>query len=113
MIDHDPSTKLSVSQKYGLESFHQQFWKRTKTNRSLTEIFDELTYQFDKDFQILSWKRGKVQRIDEILRENEGFTKAVDKPKLKTKSLQIQNKNVFFRFVQVLTLGLRAHCRQV
>ena len=48
-------------------------------------MFDEMDYQFDKDFQILSWKRGKVQeKVEEGSTEFLGKTFETQKGRIAT-----------------------------
>ena len=55
----DPATKLSVSQKFGFQSINDKFYNDVNDS-TLENVFDSLTYQMGKDFQIISTFRKQV-----------------------------------------------------
>ena len=58
-ICFDPATKLSVAKKYGFESHNDKFY-RDIPNRTLSQIFDEMSYGFDEDYSIWNYNGKKV-----------------------------------------------------
>ena len=65
----DPATKLSVSKKYGFNNLGDKFYKDVQGS-TLDQIFEEVTYKLNKDFQILSSLDSKPL--------NEGLTSITD-----------------------------------
>ena len=55
----DPATKLSVAKKYGFESHNDKFYKDVP-NKTLPEIFDEITYGLDQDFNLFNYNGQKI-----------------------------------------------------
>ena len=72
----DPATKLSGSQKYGFAGFNDKFLKK-EPNRSLVDVFDELTYQLDEDFYIMHSFFNENLMKEENLQLKEGLNKLV------------------------------------
>ena len=58
-ICFDPATKLSVAKKYGFESHNDKFY-RDIPNRTLSQIFDEMSYGFNEDYSIWNYNGKKV-----------------------------------------------------
>ena len=47
-----PGGKTSVAQKFGLTNFAETFLKETSTNLTLPQLFNELSYTLNQDFEI-------------------------------------------------------------
>ena len=54
----DPATKLSVAKKYGFKSHNHKFSKEVP-NKTLPEVFDEITYGLNRDFSIINFGKEK------------------------------------------------------
>ena len=68
----DPATKLSIAKKYGFESIDDKFFK--VDNESLVDVFDEITFKLNEDFEITNFYGEKFKLGSQMLREykNEG-----------------------------------------
>ena len=55
----NPATKISIAQKYGFESIDEKFFP--ETNGSLIEVFDEMTYKLNEDFEITNFYGEKFE----------------------------------------------------
>ena len=60
----DSATKLSVSKKYGFTQVQQKFHEDT-IDKSLVEVFDELSYILGRDFHV-SFRHGESMKIGEF-----------------------------------------------
>ena len=68
----DPATKLSFSQTYGFTQFTDKFTNQVP-NSTLVEVFDNLTYKLNKDFQLDFYKGEKIS--DELISVEERYGK--------------------------------------
>ena len=66
-ICFEPATKLSVAQKYEFETIHEKFFK-TVPNTLLTHVFDNMTYQINRDFRIIT-EGGELNNTSIELKE--------------------------------------------
>ena len=58
-ICFDPATKLSVAKKYGIEKYSDKF-NQDIPNRTLPQVFDEMSYGFDEDYSIRNYNGQKI-----------------------------------------------------
>ena len=58
-ICFDPATKLSVAKKYGFESHNDKFYREVP-NKTLPQIFNEMSYGFDEDYSIWNYNGKKI-----------------------------------------------------
>ena len=54
-----PATKLSIAKKYGFESHNDKFYTDIP-NKTLPQIFDEMSYGFDEDYSIWNYNGKKI-----------------------------------------------------
>ena len=55
----DPPTKLSIAKKYGFESHNDKFYLDVP-NRTLPEVFDEISYRLDEDYFIQNYNGERI-----------------------------------------------------
>ena len=55
----NPATKLSVAKKYGFESHNDKFY-RDVPNRTLPQVFNEISYGFHEDYTIRNYNGKKI-----------------------------------------------------
>ena len=58
-ICFDPATKLSVAKKYGFKNYFQKFISDIP-NKTLPQVFDEMTYGFEQDYSIWNHDGKKI-----------------------------------------------------
>ena len=58
-ICFDPATKLSIAKKYGFENPDDKF-DQDVLNRTLPQVFDEMTYGFDEDYSISNYNGQNI-----------------------------------------------------
>ena len=58
-ICFDPATKLSVAKKYGFKNYVQKFFSDVP-NKTLPQVFDEITYGFEQDYSIWNHDGKKI-----------------------------------------------------
>ena len=58
-ICFDPATKLSVAKKYGFESHNDKFYRHVP-NRTLPQVFNEISYGFHEDYTIRNYNGKKI-----------------------------------------------------
>ena len=59
IICFKPATKLSIAKKYGFESHNDKFYTDVP-NKTLPQIFDEISYGFDEDYSIWNYNGKKI-----------------------------------------------------
>ena len=66
----DPATKLSIAKKYGFQNIDDKFFN---VNGSLVNLFDEITYELNEDFEITNYYGEKFQLgSSQMLQEYKG-----------------------------------------
>ena len=89
-ICFDPATKLSVAKKYGFGSHNDKFYIDVP-NRTLPQVFDEISYIFDEDYSIWNYRtEHNGKKINLGLNEIDGYY-SPDKMQFQVEAIKTYN----------------------